>query len=137
MRNPGPLEDLFVVVADDHAPVRESLAGLLRAHGYAVELFESGEGLLGFENLAGAGCAVLDVGLPGMTGLDLQRRLAEITWLVPVILISGHDHDTQVRHSALEAGALAFLRKPLDERVLLHAIRCAFSQPRARMTRRA
>jgi FixJ family two-component response regulator len=72
-----------------------------------------------------------------MTGLELQSRLAEMTWFLPVILISGQDHNERVRQSALEAGALALLRKPFDEQVLLHAIRCAFRRPRARMTRRA
>ncbi len=118
-----------VFVVDDDASVREALNGLLRSAGFAVETFASAQAFLARPPSDLPGCLVLDVGLPDLSGLDLQRRMAEMHMEIPIVFITGHgDVPTSVR--AMKAGAVEFLTKPFGERDLLHAIRQAVDRDR-------
>ena len=111
-----------VSVVDDDESVRESLAGLIRSVGLAVKVFESAEEFLGSDLVAGTDCLILDVRMPGMDGLELQRRLKSRQPDLPVIFITAHGSEEEVRQRALAAGALDYLLKPLSEEEVLSAV---------------
>ncbi|HUB00843.1 MAG TPA: response regulator [Terracidiphilus sp.] len=115
-----------VVIVDDEEPFREALASVLKAAGLAVTLFASAEEFLDLFDLRSAACLILDVRLPGMSGIELQRRLHEAGDAVPIIFVTGHGDD-RVRELVLKAGAVAFLTKPVRSGVLLAAIQAAIS----------
>ena len=118
---PLPESKGIVFVVDDDLSVREGLERLLRAVGRKVETFASAEEFLAhrIENIPS--CLVLDVGLPGLSGLDLQKQIAEANRTTPIVFITGQkDVPTSVR--AMKAGAVEFLVKPFSEQDLLDAI---------------
>jgi len=116
-----PRAKAAVFVVDDDASVREALGGLLRSAGYAVETFASAQEFLARPPSDVPGCLVLDVGLPDLSGLDLQQRMADMNREIPIVFITGRgDVPTSVR--AMKAGAVEFLTKPFGERDLLDAI---------------
>jgi FixJ family two-component response regulator len=122
--------DAIVFVVDDDASIREALGGLIRSAGLKVETFASAQEFLARPPADAPGCLVLDVGLPGLSGLDLQSRMAEIDLEIPIVFITGHgDVPTSVR--AMKAGALEFLTKPFLDRDLLEAIAQAIERDRA------
>lgn len=113
----------MIFVADDDEAVLDSLRLLLEGHGYAVVCFATGEEFLMALEASGAtpDCAVVDVRLPGLSGLELQQRLRQHDKNLPVIIITGHgDIDMAVR--ALKAGAFDFVEKPFDEARLLDSL---------------
>jgi len=114
----------LVCIVDDDPSVRKSLARLVKAAGYAVEAFASAREFLAREPYAGPCCLVLDVRMPGLTGLDLQEALAGAGRRMSIVFITGHgDVSTSVR--AMKSGAIDFLTKPVDAKDLLKAIqRC-------------
>jgi FixJ family two-component response regulator len=114
-------------VVDDDFRVRESIASLLESAGYAPRIFSSGEELLGSGALAGATCVISDVLMPRMDGIELQRRIRLQRPTLPVILISGH-HNADIRKTAIDEGAVAFLYKPFDASDLLKIVRSAVSK---------
>ena len=115
-----------VYVVDDDASVRKSLVRLLTSIGFLVRAFASGEEFLGDVDPAATGCLILDVQLLGLSGPDLQTRMARDTWTLPVIAMSGsHDMHTELQMRGL--GATAFLRKPFDAHEILEAITRAVS----------
>jgi FixJ family two-component response regulator len=126
-----PMQDAtsIVFVVDDDVSVRESLELLLRTAGWRAETFASAQEFLGRPHPAVACCLVLDVTLPGLSGLDLQKRLAERTDM-PIIFITGHG-DVPMTVQAMKAGAVEFLTKPFKDDVLLDAIRGAIERSRA------
>ena len=126
-----PMQDAtsIVFVVDDDVSVRESLELLLRTAGWRAETFASAQEFLGRPHPAVASCLVLDVTLPGLSGLDLQKRLAERTDM-PIIFITGHG-DVPMTVQAMKAGAAEFLTKPFKDDVLLEAIRSAVERSRA------
>jgi FixJ family two-component response regulator len=109
-------------LVDDDASVRMATGGLIRAFGFTVEVFTSGEEFLLFGSLRITSCLVLDVQMPGMTGLQLQSHLAAAGHRIPIVFITGYP-DERIRARALEAGAVAFLNKPFTEDALLTGIR--------------
>jgi DNA-binding NtrC family response regulator len=116
----------LVCVIDDELSIRESLSSLLRSAGLNVQTFSSAQEFLTSAPLEALSCLVLDVRLPGITGLDLQRELAIKDVQIPIIFLTGHgDIPTSVR--AIKAGALEFLTKPFDHEYLLEAIRSAIA----------
>jgi FixJ family two-component response regulator len=122
---PTPRAAVFVV--DDDASVREALGGLLRSAGFGVETFASAQEFLARPPVDLPGCLVLDVGLPDLSGLDVQQRMAEMNMEIPIVFITGHgDVPTSVR--AMKAGAVEFLTKPFGERDLFEAIRQAIDR---------
>jgi FixJ family two-component response regulator len=121
-----------VFVVDDDLSVRESLGMLLFCAGRHMQAFESAEEFLAHERPPGPGCLILDVNLPAVSGLDLQRRIAArgTAATLPIIFITGYgDIPTTVR--AMKGGAVEFLTKPLDEDVLLAAVELALDRSRA------
>jgi FixJ family two-component response regulator len=119
-----------VFVIDDDASVRSSIERLLSSVGFTVQAFESAQKFLISSRPEGPACLVLDVHLPGLSGLDLQRELRRSQINIPIIFITGHgDIDTTVR--AMKAGAVEFLTKPFRTRVLLDAVRAAIERDRA------
>jgi FixJ family two-component response regulator len=113
-----------ISVVDDDISVRESLAGLFKAMGFAVEMFASAEEFLSSKANLASDCLILDIGMPGMSGLDLYLFLTKTNVKIPVVFITASD-DSQVRAKALEAGAVAFLIKPFNEHALLNAVQTA------------
>jgi FixJ family two-component response regulator len=128
--------DATVFVVDDDLGVREAVGGLVRSAGLAVQLFSSAQEFLARAPADVAGCLVLDVRLPGLSGLDLQSRMAQLGLDIPIVFITGHgDVPTSVR--AMKAGALEFLTKPFRDQDLLDAIANAIERHRAARGRRA
>ena len=118
MSDTGPL----VYVVDDDVSAREGVAGLIRSAGFRARTFGSGEEFLAAPRPQAPGCLVLDVNLPGVSGLDLQRELTTSGIEVPIIFLTGHG-DIPMTVRALKAGAVNFLTKPFEDEQLLSAIR--------------
>ena len=116
----------LVSVVDDDESVRESLPDLLRELGFAAHAFESGEMFLTSDDLAKTKCVVLDVAMPRVSGLDVQRELKARRLEIPVVFITAHKDDS-VRQRALEEGAAAYLLKPFSDTTLLQALRNAMN----------
>jgi FixJ family two-component response regulator len=125
----------IVFVVDDDTSMRDALRNLLRSVGLAVETFGSAHEFLSSPNSKGPGCLVLDVRLPGLSGLDLQRQLNEADVQIPIIFISGHG-DIQMSVRAMKAGAMEFLPKPFRDQDLLDAVQQAIDRDRATRARR-
>jgi FixJ family two-component response regulator len=124
-------EPPVVFVIDDDASVRDAIADLLRSVGVGVEPFGSTQEFLQSERPDAPGCIVLDVRLPGPSGLEFQRTLNKSNIHLPIIFISGHANiPMSVR--AMKSGAIEFLTKPLSEQELLDAVQTGIEQDRAR-----
>jgi FixJ family two-component response regulator len=113
-----------VSVVDDDEPVRQALSGLLRSAGFGVTTFASAEEFLASPHVATTGCLILDLRLPGMDGLELQRRLREAGRRLPTVFLTAHGDD-DARSRALAGGALAFMPKPFDGEALLRTVGAA------------
>ena len=122
--------DALVFVVDDDATVREALRSLLRSVGLRVETYGSAQAFLRSKRPDVPGCLVLDVRLPGLSGLDLQRDLAEADIQIPIIFITGHG-DIPMSVRAMKAGAVEFLTKPFRDQDLLDAVQHALDRDRA------
>ena len=120
----------IVFVVEDDASVREALAGLIRSAGWSVEVYESAHEFLARPKAQAPSCLVLDVGLPGLGGLELQARLAAHHNDVPIVFITGHG-DIPMSVRAMKAGAVEFLTKPFLDQDLLEGIREAIDRDRA------
>ena len=119
----------LVVVVDDDASVRRGLERLLRSAGYAVETFASARAFLDRGDYGRASCLVLDVRMPGQSGLDLQNVLVTAGYDIPILFITGHG-DVAMAVQAIKAGAVDFLAKPFDDGVFLEAVHQATTKPR-------
>ena len=111
----------LISIVDDDEALRRSLDNLIRSAGLRACGFASAEEFLESNQLSETDCLVLDVRIPGMSGLELQRQLVATSSDVPIIFMTAHESGDQ-RKQALEAGAVAFLNKPFDEEDLLNAI---------------
>ena len=120
-----------VVIVDDDPAIREALGSLLRSICLDVQLFASIADFLGSDPPDGPTCLVLDVRLPGQSGLDLQRELARAKRELPIIFITGHG-DIPMSVQAMKGGAIEFLTKPFRDQDLLDAIQLGLSRDRAR-----
>ena len=118
----------IVFVVDDDISVRESLEGLIRSEGWETETFASAEAFLARPRALVPSCLVLDVSLPDLNGLDLQKRLADRSDM-PIIFITGYG-DVPMTVQAMKAGAVEFLMKPFGDEALLSAIRQAIARSR-------
>ncbi len=125
-----------VFVIDDDAAMREALQSLLRSVGLRVETFASAREFLTGQRPEAPACLVLDVRLPGLSGLDLQRELSEAGIHIPIIFITGHG-DIPMTVQAMKAGAVEFLTKPCRDQDLLDAISEALERERAAREQRA
>jgi FixJ family two-component response regulator len=117
----------IVFVVDDDAAMRQSLSNLIRSVGLRVEAFASAQEFLRSKRPDVPGCLVLDVRLPGLSGLDLQKRMAEADVEIPIIFITGHG-DIPMTVRAMKAGAVEFLTKPFRDQDLLDAVQQALER---------
>ena len=114
----------LVAVVDDSESVREALPDLLESSGYDIHTFESAEGFLGSQSLLAVSCLILDVGLPGMSGPELQLELIRRGQIIPIVFITAQG-DASLRPRLLARGAVACLFKPFSDTALLDAIKAA------------
>jgi len=126
----------IVFVVDDDVSVRESLELLIQNEGWHAETFCSAQGFLDHPRAALPSCLILDISLPGLNGLELQRRVAAERTDMPIIFITGHG-DIPMTVRAMKAGAVEFLTKPFSDEVLLNAIRQALQRSRMALSREA
>ena len=115
------LNNLFVAVVDDDESVRESLPDLLREFGFAAHPYSSAKEFLASDDINQTKCLVLDIAMPGMTGLDLQRELKARGQKIPIVFITA-SKDESVRAEALREGAVDVLLKPFSDKALLEAL---------------
>lgn len=111
----------IIYIVDDDQAVRDGLTALLSVNGFALQTFDSAERFLAALDPNAAGCAILDIRMPGMSGLDLQGELKRRGIALPVIIITGHG-EVPLAVAALKAGAVDFLEKPFDSDALLASI---------------
>jgi FixJ family two-component response regulator len=119
-----------VFVIDDDASVRAALSSLIRSVGLRVEVFASASEFLAAKRTDGPSCLILDVRLPGMSGLHFQAELAKANSIIPIIFITGHG-DIPMSVKAMKAGAVEFLTKPFRDQDLLDAIKVALERARS------
>ncbi len=125
MKTPDPI----VFVVDDDASIREAISSLIESAGLSVETFPSAQEFLRHKRPQTPACLVLDVRLPGLSGLELQRKLAPASKRIPIIFITGHG-DIPMSVQAMKAGAVEFLPKPFSDDQLLDAIQQAIERDR-------
>jgi RNA polymerase sigma factor (sigma-70 family) len=121
--------DTVIAIVDDDPSVREGLSSLIRSAGLQVETFASGQEFLARPGTEAPSCLVLDLQLPGLSGLDLQKRMAEAGLEIPIVFLTGHGN-IPASVQAMKAGAVEFLTKPFDEQDLLQAIQEAVERDR-------
>jgi FixJ family two-component response regulator len=117
----------IISIVDDDGSVREAIESLMKSVGYIANVFPSAGDFLRSGHLDDTGCLILDVQMPGMTGLELQNHLIASKNRIPIIFISAHC-DAESRARALEAGAVGFLQKPFSEDALLNAINSSLAE---------
>jgi len=120
----GKSDRPMISVVDDDESLRRSLSNLLRSVGFGVETFASADEFLRSAQRENTGCLVLDLQMPGMSGLDLLRHLAVRDSPIRVVILTAHG-DEETRRRSLQAGAVAFLDKPFHSDALLDAVRAA------------
>ncbi len=130
------MSDKRVFIVDDDPDVRDATTLLIETAGYTTASYASADELLETVSADDGGCLVLDVRLPGMNGLDLQRALAERGIRMPIIFITGHG-DVPMAVQALNEGAFDFLEKPLDDEALLDRVQKAIAEDEQRRSREA
>jgi FixJ family two-component response regulator len=124
---PVPNRQALIAIVDDDEDVREAIRGLMRALGFAAEAFSSAEEFLGSSKSYQAACLIADVNMPGMSGLDLHRRLLERDSAVPTILITAYPTE-DARSLALATGVIKFLTKPFAESELVDGVHIALAK---------
>ena len=115
------LERNIIAIVDDDAPLREALGSLLNAAGFSTQVFASAEDFLNSAHRQNTICLVLDIRLPGMNGIELQRALNASGSSIPIVFITAHGDET-VKDLVMSSGAAAFLNKPVRSSVLLKEI---------------
>jgi FixJ family two-component response regulator len=113
-----------IAIVDDDEPLREALGSVLKAAGFVADTFASAEEFLDSPQRSSTRCLILDVRLPGMSGIELQRRLLDANWEVPIIFVTAHGDGT-LRDLVMKAGAAGFLNKPVRSETLLKEIHAA------------
>src|ERR1700678_168509 len=126
----------IVFVVDDDISIRESLELLIRCEGWQPQLFATAQEFLALTRVLAPSCLILDVSLPGLNGLDLQKQVAVERTEMPIIFITGYG-DVPMTVQAMKAGAVEFLTKPFGDEVLLRAIRQAIERSRVALDREA
>jgi len=128
--------DALIAIVDDDPSVRRGLQRLIRSAGWKAETFASAQEFLARPPADAPSCLVLDLQLPGLSGLHLQQRMAELGLDIPIVFLTGHG-DIPASVQAMKAGAIEFLTKPVDEQNLLNAIREAIECDRSNRQQRA
>jgi FixJ family two-component response regulator len=119
-----------IAIVDDDGPLREALGSLMKAAGFSPRTFSSAEEFLACDDCDEAACLILDVRLPGMSGIELQKELSKTDNPLPIIFVTAHG-DACLRDSLMRAGAAAFLYKPVRSDALLKEIRKALAESSA------
>ena len=119
----------LIAIVDDDPSVREGLSSLIRSAGLRVATFATAQEFLALPGTEAPSCLVLDLQLPGLSGLDLQKRMAEVGLEIPIVFLTGHGN-IPASVQAMKAGAVEFLTKPFDDRELLRAIHEAVERDR-------
>ena len=128
--------DPVITIVDDDPSAREGLSSLIQSAGWRAETFASAQEFLARPRTEVPSCLILDLQLPGLSGLDLQKRMAEVGLEIPIVFLTGHGNiPASVR--AMKAGAVEFLTKPFDEEELLRAIQEAIERDRRTRQRHA
>jgi FixJ family two-component response regulator len=128
--------DAVIAIVDDDPSAREGLSSLIRSAGWRVETFASAQEFLARPRTEAPRCLILDLQLPGLSGLDLQKQMAEAEVDIPIVFLTGHGN-IPASVQAMKAGAVEFLTKPFDEEELLRAIREATERDRLTRLRHA
>ena len=128
--------DPVIAIVDDDPSVRDGLESLIRSAGWRIQTFESAQEFLARPRTEAPNCLILDLQLPGLSGLDLQKRMAEAGLDIPIVFLTGHGN-IPATVQAMKAGAVEFLTKPFDDEELLHAIREAIERDRRSRQQRA
>jgi FixJ family two-component response regulator len=128
MQNPRESRTVIAIVDDDPS-VREGLQTLIRSAGWRAETFGSAQEFLARPGAEAPTCLILDLQLPGLSGLDLQKRIAEVDLDIPIVFLTGHGN-IPASVQAMKAGAIEFLTKPVEEEDLLRAIQEAIERDR-------
>ena len=118
------IETALISIVDDDESIREAIQSLLRSVGFRAKTFASAEQFLQSDQIENTACLILDVRMPGMSGLELQRRLMATQCRIPIVFVTAHG-DEEARSRALREGAMEFLLKPFSEEALLNAIQAA------------
>ena len=129
MRQLREPEAVFIAIVDDDPSVRKGLQRLIRSAGWRAETFASAQEFLARSRAESPNCVLLDLQLPGLSGLDLQKRMAEVGLETPIVFLTGHGN-IPASVQAMKAGAVQFLTKPVDEQELLQAIEEAVERDR-------
>jgi FixJ family two-component response regulator len=119
----------IIAIVDDDEALREALGSVMKAAGFTANTFASAEEFLNSAKLQETTCLVLDVRLPGMSGIELQRRLIEVQSPLPIVFVTAHG-DASLRDLVMKAGAAGFLNKPVRSEALLKEIRAALANAR-------
>jgi two-component system, LuxR family, response regulator FixJ len=114
----------IIAIVDDDAPLREALGSVMKAAGFTTNTYATAEEFLDSADRQNTACLILDVRLPGMSGVELQKRLAESQSRIPIIFVTAHG-DASLRESVIRAGAAGFLNKPVRSDALLKEIYAA------------
>jgi FixJ family two-component response regulator len=114
----------IIAIVDDDEPLREALGSVMKAAGFSPRTFASAEDFLACEDCDDTACLILDVRLPGMSGIELQKKLSRTNAGLPIVFVTAHG-DASLRESLMRAGAAAFLYKPVRSDALLKEIRRA------------
>jgi FixJ family two-component response regulator len=136
MKNQMRQPDAVIAIVDDDLSVREGLETLIRSAGWRVETFASAQEFLARPRAGAPSCLILDLQLPGLSGLDLQKRMAELELEIPIVFLTGHGN-IPASVQAMKAGAIEFLTKPFDEQDLLRAIEEAIERDQLARQRHA
>ena len=124
---PVPNRRALIAIVDDDEDVREAIRELMRAIGFTAEVFSSADSFLRSPHVSRTACLIADVNMPGMSGLDLCKRLSELGIVMPTILITAYPTE-QTRSLARAAGVIKYLTKPFDEADLIDGVRIALGQ---------
>lgn len=122
----------LVSIVDDDESVRDGIQNVMRSAGLRVETYASAEDFLDMGHPEDSACVILDIRMPGMSGLQLQRRLADDGYAIPTIFVTAYA-DESARQQAIEAGASAFLSKPFDPDGLLRSVQSVLSRTTRRV----
>ncbi len=126
----SPTKIGIIAIVDDDEPLREALGSVLKAAGFSIDTFASAEDFLAAPNRAEIACLILDVRLPEMSGIELQRRLSESGCTIPIIFVTAHG-DAPLRDMVMKSGAAGFLNKPVRSEALLKEIYAALERTRS------
>jgi two-component system, LuxR family, response regulator FixJ len=121
----------IIAIVDDDEPLREALGSVMKAAGFTINTFATAEEFLESAALDETACLILDVRLPGMSGIELQQRLAELKSPIPIIFVTAHG-DESLRDLVMKSGAAGFLNKPVRSDALLREIYSALAKNRTR-----